>query len=196
MPAELELRIVQIIVNVPGFRTRQLRLVTTLLDPKTYSAEELGRLYFRRWSVEVFYRDIKQTMGMDILRCKSPEMIDKELHMHAIAYNLIRALMADIAANYSIDIGRLSFKGTLDALRQWRPLFEADRGGVRVSRKRIDLFYKTVADAPLLLRPDRTEPRAVKRRPKSFRLLTKPRDVMIVEPSRKQSQKSSKNRLN
>lgn len=196
LPAELELRIVQITVGVPGFRTRQLSLVTTLLDLENHSAEELGRLYFRRWSVEVFYRDIKQTMGMDILRCRSPEMIDKELHMHAIAYNLIRALMADIAANYSTDIARLSFKGTLDALRQWRPLFEADRGGVRLSRKRIELFYKTVAEDPLILRPDRTEPRAVKRRPKNFRLLTKPRHEMIVEPSRKLSQKPSKKALN
>jgi hypothetical protein len=195
LPAELTLRIVQITVSVPGFRTRQLMLVTTLLDAENYSAEELGRLYFRRWSVEVFYRDIKQTMGMDILRCKSPEMIDKELLMHAIAYNLIRALMADIAASYQIDIGRLSFKGTLDALRQWRPLFEADRGGVRVSRKRIDLFYQSVADDPLILRPDRTEPRVVKRRPKNFRLLTKPRHEMIVEPSRKLSQKPSNKTL-
>jgi len=104
-------------------------------------------------------------------------------------------LMKEIAADYQIDIGRLSFKGTLDALRQWRPLFEADRGGVRASRKRIDLFYQNIAKDPLILRPDRSEPRALKRRPKNFRLLTKPRHEMIVEPCRKLSQKSSKKAL-
>ena len=144
----------------------------------------------------MFYRDIKQTTGMDVLRCKSPEMIDKELLMHAIAYNLIRALMGDIAASHQIDIARISFKGTLDALRQWRPHFEADRGGERASRKRIEQFYEIVAKDPLILRPGRSEPRAVKRRPKNFRLLTKPREEMTVEPSRKLSQKPSKNTPN
>ena len=86
--------------------------------------------------------------------------------MHAIAYNLIRALTTDIAASYQVDIERLSFKGTLDALRQWRPLFEAHRSGVRVSRNTIKLFYQIVASDPLILRPERSEPRAVKRRPK------------------------------
>jgi hypothetical protein len=126
---------------------------------------------------------------------KSPEMIDKELVMHAIAYNLIRALIVDIAASYQVDIERLSFKGTLDALRQWSPLFEAECGGVKVSRKRIELFYRIVASDPLILRPGRSEPRAVKRRPKNFRLLTKPRKEMVVERCRKLSQKPSKNRL-
>lgn len=122
-------------------------------------------------------------------------MIDKELVMHAIAYNLIRALIVDIAASYQVDIERLSFKGTLDALRQWSPLFEAECGGVKVSRKRIELFYRIVASDPLILRPGRSEPRAVKRRPKNFRLLTKPRKEMVVERCRKLSQKPSKNRL-
>ena len=121
-------------------------LVTTLLDAEIYSAEELGRLYFRRWSVEIFYRDIKQTMGMDILRCKSPEMIDKELLMHAIAYNLIRALMANIAARYQIDIGRLSFKGTLKV---------ACANGVR-SLKRIEEAFASAANGSIcFIRPSR-----------------------------------------
>lgn len=196
LPQELTLRLVQITVTIPGFRTRQLILVTTLLDPKSYSAEELGRLYMRRWSVEIFYRDIKQTMRMDILRCKSPEMIDKELVMHAIAYNLVRALISDMATHFQEDIQRISFKGTLDALRQWRPLFEGGGQSARVSRKRIDLFYQTVIGDPLILRPERSEPRAVKRRPKNYRLLTQPRHEMVVERCRKLSQKPSKKALN
>jgi hypothetical protein len=196
LPKELTVRIVQITVNVRGFRTQQLTLVTTLLDPERYPAHELGRLYFRRWSVEVFYRDIKQTMAMDVLRCKSPQMIDKELLMHAIAYNLIRALIVDIAASYQVDVDRISFKGTLDALRQWVPLFEANRSGLRASRQRINLFYQTIVGDPLILRPGRSEPRAIKRRPKNYRLLTKPRHEMVVERCRTWSQKPSKIRLN
>ena len=195
LPTAMTLRLVAITVSVPGFRTRHLTLVTTLLDAERYPAQALGELYFRRWSVEVFYRDIKQTMAMDILRCKSPEMIDKELVMHAIADNLIRGLMQEIAASCQVDLARISFKGTLDALRQWQPLFEAAPGGTRVSSKSVKLFYKIVAADPLILRPDRTEPRVVKRRPKNYRLLTKPRREMVVEPSRKQSQKPSKNPL-
>jgi len=168
----------------------------TLLDSERYPAQELGRLYFRRWSVEVFHRDIKQTMAMDILRCQSPERIDKELFMHAIAYNLIRALIAGIAASYQVDVERLRFKGTLDALRQWRPLFEAHRPGVSVSRRKIKLFYQIVASDPLILRPERSEPRVVKRRPKNYRLMTKSRHAMVVEPCRKGSQKASRTSLN
>jgi len=195
LPEELTLRIVRIEVKVKGFRTQQLTLVTTLLNPDIYSAQQLGELYFRRWLVEIFFRDIKQTMAMDILRCKSPEMIDKEIVMHAIAYNLIRAIMVDIAASYQVEIQRLSFKGTLDALRQWQPLFESDRRGVRTSQKMIQCFYQSVAMDPLILRPGRSEPRAVKRRPKNYRLMTKPRNLMVVEPDRKRSQKSSKKAL-
>jgi len=191
LATELKLRMVAIRVTVPGFRTQQLILITTLLDPVKYPAEELGRLYLRRWAVEVFYRDIKQSMAMDILRCKSPEMIDKELLMHGMAYNLIRALMKDIAASHQIEIERISFKGTLDALRQWRPLFEGGARGLRVSRKRIALFYQIVAKDPLIIRPERSEPRAVKRRPKNYRRLTKPRHEMVVERSGKRSQKPS-----
>jgi hypothetical protein len=196
LPEELTLRIVRIEVKVKGFRTQQLTLVTTLLNADIYSAEQLGELYFRRWLVEIFFRDIKQTMAMDILRCKSPEMIDKEIVMHAIAYNLIRAIMVDIAASYQVEIQRLSFKGTLDALRQWQPLFESDRRGARTSQKMIQCFYQSVAMDPLILRPGRSEPRAVKRRPKNYRLMTKPRNLMVVEPDRKRSQKSSKKALN
>ena len=109
----------------------------------------MAELHLRRWSVEVFYRDIKQTMGMDILRCQTPEMIEKELLMHAIAYNLIRALMKDIAANCQVDLDRISFKGTLDALRQWNTLFECEKRNRRAPRKWVMMFYESVAADPL-----------------------------------------------
>ena len=196
VPVELNVRLVEIRVAVPGFRTQKIVLVTTLLDAQTYSAEALGQLYFRRWAVELCFRDIKTTLGLDVLRCQSPAMVRKEIVMHALAYNLIRALMQDIAHSYQVPVQRLSFKGTVDALRQWRELFENAKGQTRTSCKLRKLFYQSIAEDRLLDRPDRSEPRAVKRRPKNFRLLTKPRHEMLVERNRNQSQKPSKHALN
>lgn len=195
LPAELRVRLVEIAVTVPGFRTQKLVLVTTLLDARAYPAEALGQLYFRRWAVELFFRDIKQTLGLDVLRCQRPAMVRKEIVMHALAYNLIRALMQDIAHSYQVSVTRLSFKGTVDALRQWRDLLETTPPGSRAGRRLRQLFYQSIARDRLLARPGRTEPRAVKRRPKNFRLLTQPRHAMVVERSRKQSQKPSKKPL-
>jgi len=97
LPDSLSVRIVEIQVRQPGFRVQTYVLSTTLLDPEEWPVERLGELYFRRWSVELFFRDIKITMGMDILRCKTPEMIRKEIIMHAIAYNCIRGVMQHAA---------------------------------------------------------------------------------------------------
>jgi len=195
LPAAITVRLVEIVVAVPGFRTQKLVLVTTLLDAQTYSAEALGQLYFRRWAVELCFRDIKTTLGLDVLRCQAPAMVRKEIVMHALAYNLIRALMQDIAHSYQVSVQRLSFKGTVDALRQWRELFESAKSQTRTTCKLRKLFYQSIAHDLLPDRPNRSEPRVVKRRPKNFRLLTKPRHEMIVERNRKQSQKPSKNAL-
>jgi hypothetical protein len=192
LPAELTVRLVEIVVAVPGFRTQKLVLVTTLLDAPTYSAEALGQLYFRRWAVELCFRDIKTALGLDVLRCKTPAMVRKEIVMHTLAYNLIRALIQDIAHSYQVSVQRLSFKGTVDALRQWRDLFENTKNQPRAICKLRKLFYQCIANDLLLQRPGRSEPRAVKRRPKNFRMLTKPRHEMVVERCRKWSQKPSK----
>ena len=111
-------------------------------------------------------------------------MVRKEIVMHALAYNLIRALIQDIAHRSQVPVPQLSFKGTVDALRQWRELFESTKGQPRSTRKLRRLFYQSIVQDRLLLRPNRSEPRAVKRRPKNFRLLTKPRHDMVVERSR------------
>jgi hypothetical protein len=196
LPEHLDVRVVEIQVEVPGFRTQKLVLVTTLLDAQEFSARELGRLYYRRWAVELFFRDIKQTLGLDVLRCQTPAMVEKEIVMQALAYNLIRALMRDIAQSYDLSVSRISFKGTVDALRQWQELFEGSQEHPRRGRRLREMFYQTIAGDPLLMRPERSEPRTVKRRPKNFRLLTKPRAQMVVERCRKQSQKPSNNALN
>ena len=82
---------------MPGYRTKSVTLITTLLDPKLYPAAELAQLYARRWRIELWFRDIKTSMGMETLRCQSPKMVHKELEMFFIAYNFIRCLMAEAA---------------------------------------------------------------------------------------------------
>jgi hypothetical protein len=196
LPEQIPLRMVEIRVAVPGFRTQKIVLITTLLDADKYTVAELGQLYFPRWAVELFFRDIKITLGMDVLRCQTPAMVQKEIAMHAIAYNLIRALMQDIAQSYQIQLSRLSFKGTIDALRQWSELFQTSRAHPQHTQKIRRWFYYTIATDPLIARPNRSEPRAVKRRPENFRLLTKPRKEIIVERCRKWSQKPANNALN
>lgn len=195
LPEELDVRLVEIVVAMPGFRTQKLVLVTTLLDAPTYSAEALGHLYFRRWAVELCFRDIKTTLGLDVLRCQTPAMVRKEIVMHALASNLIRALMQDIAHSHQISVQQISFKGTVDALRQWGDIFENTKTSTGAVCKLRKLFYQTIANDLLPVRPDRSEPRAKKRRPKNFRLLTKPRHEMIVERNRKSGTKSSKHAL-
>jgi len=97
LPDDLILRQIKIEVNVPGYRVKSFYLVTTMTDPEAYPASELAELYYQRWDVELFFRDIKTTMGMDVLRCKTPAMVRKEILMHFIAYNAIRLLMVDAA---------------------------------------------------------------------------------------------------
>ena len=189
LPGELTVRLVEIVVAVPGFRTQKLVLVTTLLNAQTYSAEALGQLYLRRWAVELCFRDIKTTLGLDVLRCQTPALVRKEIVMHALAYNLLRALMQDIAHHQQVPVQRLSFKGTVDALRQWRELFENAQNQPRTAGKLRRLFYQSIGTDRLLDRPDRSAPRAVKRRPKNFRLLTQPRHKMLGELNQNKSSK-------
>ncbi len=94
-------------------------MVTTLLDSKEYTASDLAGLYLRRWNIELFFRDIKTTMGMDVLRCLTPKMVEIDLWMYVLAYNLVRAVMMEAALKSGVSYDRISFKGTLSTLRQW-----------------------------------------------------------------------------
>ena len=181
LPEEIVVRIVRFRVAVPGFRTQEVVLVTTLLDEKAYPDSAVAELYRRRWAVELCFRDIKTTLGLDVLRCRTPELIEKEIWLQAIAYNLIRALMLEAAWTHQVQLERLSFKGTLDTLRQWTPLFAPTMFAFKRAREEL---LRVIAADQLLPRPNRSEPRAVKRRRKSYQLLTKPRSEMVVSPSR------------
>jgi hypothetical protein len=184
LPEELTLRQIKVKVPYPGFRVQHFYIVTTLLDAKQYPAEELADLYFQRWDVELFFRDIKTTMRMEVLRCQTPEMIRKEVLMHLIAYNCIRRLMSEAAKDADLAVRVVSFKGSLQALRTWEPhLNQAKLNRIERSRLIADL-YEAIIDTPIRQRPGRSEPRCRKRRPKNYDLMTRPRHQMKETPHR------------
>lgn len=183
LPAELTVRLVRFRVAVPGFRTEDVVLVTTLLDEQAYPDESLAALYRRRWAVELCFRDIKTTLGLDVLRCLSPELIEKEVWLQVLAHNLVRALMLEAAWTHGVELARLSFKGTVDTLRQWTPLFAPTLFAFKRARQEL---LRVIAADQVPDRPNRVEPRARKRRPKPYQMLTQPRHQMVVSPSRAQ----------
>ena len=184
LPATLTLRLVRFAITVPGFRSQQVILTTTLLDPKLYPAHELEKLYFRRWNVELHFRQIKTILGMDVLRCLTPSMVLKELAMHRIAYNLIRALMQRAALTYDVDLERISFKGSLDSLHHFADAIYATHREPRKQALLFNALLRTIASDLVPLRPNRCEPRARKRRSKNYQFLTKPRHQMRTAPHR------------
>ena len=163
-------------VEQPGFRSKSIVVVTTLLDPDQTTKEDLAFLYRARWNNELDLRSIKTTMQMDVLRCKTPELVHKEIWTHILAYNLIRTVMAQAAAGHDIEPRTISFKGALQVLEAFQPLidFQGHRGDsfrATLYRQLLDCISQhRVAD-----RPDRFEPRYKKRRSKRYAELILPR---------------------
>jgi Transposase DDE domain len=184
LPESLTVRVVRMDISRRGFRTQSITLVTTLNDP-AITAQELAALYLRRWEIELHFREIKVLLNMDVLRCKTPEMIERELLMHVVAYNLIRSLMQTSAAAHGADLSRLSFKGCLDTVRHFANAAHAAEGKPRTIKALLEEMLAAVAKDPNPDRPGRSEPRAVKRRRKNYHLLTKPRHDMGHLPHRK-----------
>jgi hypothetical protein len=177
IPRELSVRVIRFTLAVPGFRAHSVTLVTTLLDPEAYPAEELARLYARRWQIELWFRDLKTSMGMEVLRCQSPKLLHKELEMFFIAYNLIRCLMAEAGAIHEVPMERLSFKGTVDSVRQFSVAIAQARSRKQQTQL-IARLLEIIARDQVPERPGRREPRAVKRRPKPYQRLNRPRHSM------------------
>jgi hypothetical protein len=184
LPPSLTLRQIRLRVGCKGYRTQTVVLVTTLLDRIAYPAEAIRALYFERWSVELHFREIKTVMALDVLRCASPAMIEKELIVHLIAYNLIRSLMQHAALRHCVELRRISFKGTLDALRHFADVVQAAHGKPRKMASLLDQMLKILAEDLVPHRPNRSEPRAKKRRPKNYQVLNKPRRKMGNLPHR------------
>ena len=174
LPETLSIRELKVEVRQKGFRCSHLILTTTLLDAQLYSREELAAAFRARWHAELDLRSIKHVMQMDVLRCKSPAMVRKEIWMHLLAYNLIRKLMAQAAMTVGLCPRDISFKGTLQTL----VVFAA--AGWASPERRNELYVtvlRAVATHRVNNRPDRFEPRAVKRRPKKQVYLNEPRST-------------------
>ncbi len=184
MPERFTVREIKITVSIPGFRTENITVITTLLDPEQFPKEAFIELYRRRWMAELFLRYIKIIMGMDVLRCKTPEMVHKELEMHIIAYNLIRALIYESAKFHRLSIYKISFKGAVSVVREWTPIMAAVNLTKKTRKRLMQRLYKCIADDKIPHRPNRNEPRARKRRPKNYQLLTKPRHIFKEIPHR------------
>jgi Transposase DDE domain len=159
LPGELRVRALRYRVEVPGYRVREITLVTTLLDAALYAASALADLYYRRWQVELNFRHIKTTMKMDVLRCETVEGVLKELAVFCLAYNLVRSAMAESARLQGVSADRVSL---VDAVRWLIGVEEADASVLVVNPSR----------------PGRVEPRVVKRRPKQYMRMTKPRSEL------------------
>jgi hypothetical protein len=190
LPATLTLRMVRYLVKTPGFRTKEVVLITTLLDPIAYPASELAALYFKRWTVELHFREIKVLLGLDVLRCLTPAMIRKEIAMHRIAYNLVRLLMQRASITHHVLLARISFKGALDSLHHFSDAIHALAGRPRRQTALLEQLLLTIAKDLLPVRPRRSEPRARKRRAKNYHLLTNPRRKMIVPGHRNRPRKT------
>lgn len=183
LPGQLAVRIVDYDVHIKGFRTRHITLCTTLLDGQLYPDEALIELYMRRWKIELYIRQIKVTLGLDVLRCQTPAMVEKEIWMQEIAYNMVRALMLEAAMSHRVDLERLSFKGTVDMLRTWAGWMNHDKPVI--NKQLMVKLLLAIASGQVPLRPNRSEARARKRRPKSYPHLTKPRHEMAASQSKR-----------
>jgi len=176
LPEYLTIREVRVRVELPGFRTETLVIATTLLDAEEFTKDDLAQLYRARWNAELDLRSLKRTLQMDILRCKTPELVRKEIWTHVLAYNLIRTIMAQAATVHGIEPRSISFKGAVQTLEAFQPVIalraEHDPAACQqVYQQLLDaIATHRVAD-----RPDRFEPRLRKRRPKHYAFLRKPR---------------------
>jgi len=178
-PKTLTVREVRFRVDRPGYRTREIVVATTLSDATTYTRDDLAELYHHRWRVELSIRDIKQTLGMDVLRGKTPEMLRREIWAHLLAYNLVRQVIAQAARERDVSPRRISFAGAQQTLDAFRVALQV--GGGESWVKKVEVLLWAIGGHSVGGRPGRCEPREVKRRPKSYRRLTRPRATRRAE---------------
>jgi putative transposase len=174
LPDTLEIRIVGVIVHQRGFRVQHYHIATTLLNATVYSKAAVSSLYRDRWAVEGMIRSLKTYMSMEMLRCQTPAMVHKEIWTYLLGYNVTRKIMAQAARRHGYQPWEISFSQTLQALDAYRyPLAKATPAAARAVAEQLLLGLTKLRVGH---RPDRVEPRRVKRRPKPYGYLTKPRD--------------------
>ncbi len=176
LPESLTIRECRVPIAQPGFRVKVVVIATTLLDHVAYPPSELATLYRARWNAELDLKSLKQTMQMDVLRCKTPELVRKELWTHILAYNLIRTIIAQAAHKHHLEPRSLSFKGAIQTLEAFQPVIALQ--GEHDAVRRLSLYHDlldAIATHRVADRPDRYEPRAKKRHHRNFAYLRKPR---------------------
>jgi hypothetical protein len=173
MPATLQVRALEVHINQAGFRVEEFIVISTLTDAREYTKDDLAELYHRRWLVELDIRALKITLGMDVLRCKTPEMVCKEIWTCLLAYNLIRQTMLQAALAADRSPRQLSFTAAMQKIAaSWATLAVCDEATLVLL---VAVHLKHLPTHKVGNRPNRVEPRALKRRPKPHKLLTKPR---------------------
>ena len=190
VPKELRLRELHVRVTAKGCRTKSLVLVTTLLDAAEFSHEDIGELYHQRWQAELDLRSLKQTLEMDQLRCTAPELVEREMWMYVLSYNLVRKVMAQAALwaqahrparrlrrgavpRPELTPRALSFACAVEQVMSW--WHENTTGVLESQQSRYEALLAAVSRKRVGQRPGRCEPRAVKRRPKEYDRLMEPR---------------------
>ncbi len=182
IPATLSIRELRYRIVRPGYRSRTIVVATTLLSDELYSLAEISKLYRLRWDVEINLRSLKTVMHMDVLRCQSPDMVRKEIWAHLLAYNLIRTVIAQAAATHGKHPRQISFTRAMRTLEAFRsPLAHAPP-------RQLTMIYEhmlqAIASHEIANRPNRLEPRQRKRRPKPYKLMTKPRSLARNQEAR------------
>lgn len=176
LPAQLTVREVRVRVTQKGFRSESLVVVTTLLDAERYPAAKIAQLYRRRWNAELHLRSLKITLRLDHLRSQTPAAVRNEFWMHLTAYNLIRGLMAAAALKAEREPWTVSFQGAVQTLNRFLPLLSMSRVSLD---EWTEALLTAIASHGVGHRPDRVEPRVKKRRPKSYKLMNRPRNEYV-----------------
>lgn len=174
-PSSISVRQIKVKIDIPGYRPKDFYIVTTLLDHKKYPAEEIRKVYLKRWNVELYFRDLKTTLGMDLLRCKAPDMIEKEILMYFIVYNSLKRLAYD-GIKKQVNPDDISFKSCQQILLGFTHAYR-EKSTLNLWPKLLSAISKSV----LFKREHRVEPRVIKRRPKPFKLMVKPRAELKLD---------------
>lgn len=176
LPEALTVRECRVRVEQRGFRMRTLLIATTLLDADEFTKDDLALLYRARWNAELDLRSLKQTLQMDMLRCKSPELVRKEIWTHILAYNLIRTIMAQAVTKHGIEPRTISFKGAIQTLEAFQPVIAIQgQRDVSLRRSLYAQLLNAVAAHRVADRPGRFEPRRRKQPHRKHEYLNVPR---------------------
>lgn len=175
MPRQLTVREARVRIEQPGFRSRVMVVVTTLIDPEQASVSDLADLYRKRWNQELDFCLLKVALQMDVLRCKTPELVRKEVWTHVLAYNLVRTVIAQSAVRHGLSPRSISFKATMQILEAFQPLLAMARRSHDAKAALYEHLLDAIAVHRIADRPDRFGPRLRKRRFKKYDYMMKPR---------------------